>query len=533
MLRSIVIFSLGVLPIFGQAQNKLKPSSAVQSVTLFFQGAQVERYAEFKVPAGIVEIDFEGLEASIQSSTIRWSGSGAFSFIDEQFNTRKLPANQLPKSPYFNALQKAEDSLRLMGYELELALEQVKSIEAERTLLYENPMATGKSIGDSLDLLIDALDFHREQRMITMKHLVEAKEELHEMKLEIAPLQNRVELLRQLDQSWQKEQGITRESGTFTMTIQSHEAQTIALSFNYLVNAAGWNPSYRFDLTDNTLKFERRAQAWQRTGVSWDDVSLAFATHSNRQNLHLPTLPDTQIGIPRRNAYQNQGGNSPMAKSEDMQVLSEVEYEFFEVDENLSFQVFTLNAKHQLKPGKAQQMVLEQKNLSFDLHFQAFPSQNPMAYRVATIKDWKNLNLLATEVEVFSQGQYIGKQYLHPATFGALSFGTDARVVVKRQVMQEKDKKQIMGSQMVVEKGYLYSVENNSNQSIALHIKDRYPYSPNEEVKIEVKSNQNPMNYKPIDGMVEWKLELNPQQKAAFEGSYGIKMPKNFALNAY
>lgn len=531
MLRFICIFSLGLCAFTAKAQNTIKPNSEVQSVTLFFQGAQVERYAEFEVPAGNLEIVFEGLEASIDPSTIRWSGSGAFSFIDGQYISRKIPANQVPKSPYYQDLQKAEDSLRLMGYEMELALEQVKSIEAERTLLYENPMATGKSIGDSLDLLIDALDFHREQRMITMKHLLEAKEELHELQLDFDPLKTRVEVLRELDQSWAKKHGVTRHSGTFMASISSTKKQTIAISFNYLVQAAGWSPSYRFELKDQELNFERKAEAWQRTGVSWENVNLAFATHNNRQNLHLPQLPDTQVGKPIRLAYQSQSNPKPMAKSEAYD--EEMEYEEYQVQENLGFQIFTLNSKHQLKPGKAQQMVLEQKKLAFDLHFQAFPSQNPMAYRVATIKEWKGLNLLAAEAEIFSQGQYIGKLYLNQNMDGVLSFGTDARIMVKREVMQEKDKKQHIGNQMLVEKGFLYSVENNSNQSIALQIKDRFPYSPNEEVKIEVKSNENSMNYNALDGMVEWNMEISSQQKAAFEGSYEIKMPKNFAPNAY
>jgi uncharacterized protein (TIGR02231 family) len=71
------------------------------------------------------------------------------------------------------------------------------------------------------------------------------------------------------------------------------------LVFSYLVNQAGWTPSYRAELDTATgaLTTEREAQIAQATGENWTGVHMRLSTAQPRAGVSPPVLLTWTVGI--------------------------------------------------------------------------------------------------------------------------------------------------------------------------------------------------------------------------------------------
>src|SRR6056297_3019074 len=102
----IVVFT----PIFAN-QRALSLSSQIKEVTVYRQGAQVEREGSINLPSGITSIVFTNLPQTINQQSIQLSGFGDFTILSVNYQLNYLKSQEKTKE-----VQMLEDSLTYWQY---------------------------------------------------------------------------------------------------------------------------------------------------------------------------------------------------------------------------------------------------------------------------------------------------------------------------------------------------------------------------------------------------------------------------------
>ena len=186
-------------------------------------------------------------------------------------------------------------------------------------------------------------------------------------------------------------------------------------------------------------------------------------------------------------------------------------------------------------PSDGDVTVIEIENYSVPATYAYFaaPVLNENVFLTAKIGNWEQYNLLPAEANVYFEGSYSGKTNINPmATTDSLtvSLGVDPNVVIKRTELNDFKKNQYIGSNKIINKKYELELKNNKQTNIDLVLFDRIPISQNRDIKVEDIETGN-ANYDSEKGIMEWKVNLKPNDKSTYSFSYSIKYPKYKRVN--
>lgn len=190
---------------------------------------------------------------------------------------------------------------------------------------------------------------------------------------------------------------------------------------------------------------------------------------------------------------------------------------------------FEINKKYTI-PSNKDVTVIEVDSFNFTATYQHYsaPALNENVFLTATIKDWEKYNLLFGEANIYFDGSFAGKTILNPFAIAQaleLSLGIDPNVVVKRKSLDNFKSKSFLGTNRIVNKGYVIEVKNTKQTAVTLLIEDRIPISQNKEIKLD-DVNTNDANYNEETGILQWELTLTPTETIEKEFSYTVKFPK-------
>jgi uncharacterized protein (TIGR02231 family) len=143
---------------------------------------------------------------------------------------------------------------------------------------------------------------------------------------------------------------------------------------------------------------------------------------------------------------------------------------------------------------------------------------------VAQISGWEKLNLLNGESNLYFDGTFIGKSYVDVnSTKDTLSFslGKDRKIVVERKRSEEKSKTRAVGNRTKYEVQWDFTVRNNGGASIPFIMKDHFPISTNEDIKVK----QGEYAGATLDektGILTWKSSLAKGETKTFAFDYSV-----------
>jgi DNA-binding transcriptional MerR regulator len=183
--------------------------------------------------------------------------------------------------------------------------------------------------------------------------------------------------------------------------------------------------------------------------------------------------------------------------------------------------------------GKAQTAVLKEYQVPATYQFYAVPKLDREVFLLAQIADWEKLNLLPGEANIIFEGTYIGKSFIDPSSTQDtlnLTMGRDKRVVVKREKLMDYSSVKFLGANKKQTFTYEITVKNNKKEAINILLKDQYPLSQNKEIEVELlESDGAAVNTE--TGVLNWKLQLAPNESKKVRISYSVKYPKDKILN--
>jgi Domain of unknown function (DUF4139)/N-terminal domain of unknown function (DUF4140) len=260
------------------AQSTKINTTTLDSVTVFLDGAQVQRHAQLNLVKGRNEfeimqlsphIDPSSISITLQQPHVLQGVSFRHEFIDKASVEERTAS--LKKQ-----IVDLKDSLHL------LQIEQRVLMHLE-SLLTQNLEIGGSAIGVSTDELAKAFEFHRVQlsdiknKLYGINHVFQAiVTDTLDLHLQINSLGNRKDQF----------------TGVIVLVVDAMNSGIAQVDMSYMVSGASWFPSYDMRASDVSQPIELtfKANVSQKTGENWENVKMTLATGTPSNAINPPTI---------------------------------------------------------------------------------------------------------------------------------------------------------------------------------------------------------------------------------------------------
>ena len=547
-----------------QAAEKEIIKSTITEVTVYAQGAQVYRKANYTIKPGVTEVIIDGICPTIDPNSLQVKASGNVILIDSKYSLyypkpeeSKLDAIPLKIRRDIDFLQ---DSLLNLSFDIQDIQDEIDVLNAAKNILANNGAVRGQGkVNDSINLLKQTVDYYSAKMIEINKKLLALNRRKVDKNEKKRKMNERLNKLQNYQENANLNPVETGPSHRITITLSSKEAVTGKFSISYLVSEAGWTPLYdiRSEVLTGKINLSYKAQVYQNTGMDWNDVRLNISTNNPYQNKTKPTIHPWYIdyNVYRQDSYKNNLNNAnfdgratPSAmmnkeglKTDDLEdemsvsnnYNAQTANQFVEVIQHMISAEFKIDLPYTIKSDNEPNMVLV-KNVDLDATFKYYsiPKVDKSVYLVAQLSKLDDLQLVPAKANIFFDGSYIGETYIDPTLLEdtlTLSLGRDPNIVIKRTLLKKECKEKIVGNE--IEKTFAYNIEvkNMKSTNIEIIIQDQIPVTQNAEIIITTINNDK-AKYNDKTGLLEWSFNLKTKETKNIGFSYKIKYNKDLNL---
>jgi uncharacterized protein (TIGR02231 family) len=525
--------------------------SSISEVTVYTQGAQVYRKANFSVKPGITELIIEGISPNIDPKSLQVKALGNVVLIDSKYDTYypepvKLKLEGLPLK-IRKEIDVLKDSMEVVSFDIKEIQDEIDVLTTSKSILANNGAVRGSGkVNDSIPLLKQAMEYYQlkmnelNKKIQILQRRKKAKDQVYaRMNARLQDLLN-----YQASTTPEEEKGPIHR---LIITLQSKELVAGKLNISYLVSGASWVPTYdlRADILTGKVNLTYKANVSQNTGEKWDDIRLTLSTNDPYQNKTKPELHPWYVDY--YNLYGNMNGrlntlsvapSAPVMKAEekdnaddyyDMEV-SQTAANFTTMIDRVLAAEYKIDLPYTIdSDGEGHIVLVRNQDLNAIYKYYTVPKMDAGVYLVAEIVKLDELQLVPANATIFFDGTYMGETYLDPTNMSdtlKLSLGKDPNIIVKRILLKKEMKDKIVGSDRERTFSYEISIKNLKGSAVDIVIEDQIPVTTNGEIVIETVDNGK-ADYDAVSGKLVWRFSLDP--KAAKKVTYGfkIKHPKD------
>lgn len=275
------------------AQNvaEKKVVSEIKSVTVFLNGAQINREAASSISAGTSVVSFDKLSPFIDEKSIQVQAEGDFTVLSVMHSL-----DYLNKEKRNDSLQNA---LETVNTEVASKNARLEVLNEKESLLDKNKDLSGDNNAASLTQLKQAIDFYD-------RELTAIKEDFQQTQKEIEMLLKQKALLEKELANVSAIQDLP--SGKISVKIESDRSTSANFKVSYVVKNAGWYPNYdlRAKNTSDPVQLKYKANVYQNTGNDWNNVKLKLSSGNPNQNGTAPEMETWYLNYPRNTIYAAQ-----------------------------------------------------------------------------------------------------------------------------------------------------------------------------------------------------------------------------------
>jgi hypothetical protein len=246
------------------AQNIVRVTTKAEKVTVFLKGAQIERQARINLPKGRSTVLIENLSPFLNEKSIqvRLLGKCRVMSVNPKINYLVYDSGRVD--------QKIVNELDTLQNRKSIVQSILLVYRTEETILNKNIQIASQTNGIKPLTLKETFDLQHAR--------------MKEVKLKIVDLENQISRIDQRMRLLTKQLGENRPKAKYKsevyVDVAADEAGTFELSIAYLVDRAGWKPSYDIRATDigSPLILTYKANVFQSTDENWKDVMLTLST---------------------------------------------------------------------------------------------------------------------------------------------------------------------------------------------------------------------------------------------------------------
>lgn len=500
------------------AQTKIE--TAADKVTVFLNGAQVERNKDLELPAGQSTLVFTGLSPymDVQSVQVNAKGKLTVLAVNHQYN-------YVDEAEAGERRQKLQSELKALEKQLKEQDAMLSVIESQYELLKTNCSAKESD----LDKIKELNKYYTAQvRALKTEEMKIAEER--------EAVSGRIEKLKaEITQSSGRR---TDRMSEIAVTVKSPAACKSSFNLKYFVRNAGWYPSYdvRAEKLDEPVTVVYKANVFQNTGEEWKDVRLKLSSSNPTVGNVAPELGTWWLDYPAR---QRAAGNVLYAKSFSVAADAVAEPE---MEDSMAMDVtyrqgvtsyeFEIGEPYGISSGnKAVVAEIGHYELPAVFGYRCTPKLDKDAFLVASFADWEELHLLPGEASVYFENTFVGNSVINPEISDTLTFslGRDRQILVDRKKESDKVVRKIVGNSCTQTVGWRISVRNTRSEAVELALFDQIPVSRNSDIVVSADTLDGG-SLDAATGIVTWNLKLEAGEQKDLVLRYKVRYPKNSEL---
>ena len=243
-----------------------KAASQIESVTVYFQGAQISRKAKINLRAGKQTLVLTGITGQLNPDRIEVKGGSGLTILSVNHRLHK-PDKEKNKT----AITKKQDEIKELEQRVKTLLNQDNVYGVEERLLMENMNFQSKESGATVAEIREAANFYRAR----LNEIRSAKLDIGNS---IAEVQDSIKAIN-LEMN-QISAGSNVLQSEILVSVSCARAFSGNVEFSYFVESAGWEPLYDFRVREITdpLQVVYNANVYQSSGEDWKDVDVTLSS---------------------------------------------------------------------------------------------------------------------------------------------------------------------------------------------------------------------------------------------------------------
>ena len=294
-MKKVFFASLMMLSVAGSAQQTLK--NDIKQVTVFAANAQIQHESSATLKAGEQTLVLTNLSPFVVANSIRVRTSRVDAMVRQSVFSTELIESEYNKA----TAQALRDKFETEKRKLEVIDAKKAGLLKEREILSQNMNVNGQDgMNMTLAQFQQTADYFR-----TKTESIQAA--LYDLEV---TRKAQLKVLNEVAMEYTKATSVkTTTIGKLEILVDAKTAANTTLYIDYLVEKAGWVPSYemRADIVGEPLSLELKAKLVNLTEVDWKNVKLSFSTGDPQRGSTAPMLQPWYITQPpaKQATYQN------------------------------------------------------------------------------------------------------------------------------------------------------------------------------------------------------------------------------------
>ncbi|MDG5491961.1 mucoidy inhibitor MuiA family protein [Psychroserpens sp. SPM9] len=266
----------------------------IKAVTVYLNGAQIERTASIKLPAGTTAFTFEKLSPNIQESSIQVSGLKNASILSINFGI-----NYLNKHDRSEDIKNIHTQIQTLYDAVQAEDHFIAGFSEELYLITQNRALGNSNQVVSLEKLQTFAAYYRKRTSEIKAKIYASQKVKGEINAQISELKQQLNELS-VDEKIQ--------TGEIKIKLNTEITTDLELQLSYNVTDAGWFPIYdiKAEKINTPIQLIYKAHIYQSTGNDWDNIKLTLSTNDPNTNNIKPNINPKYLNfISSNSAYRS------------------------------------------------------------------------------------------------------------------------------------------------------------------------------------------------------------------------------------
>lgn len=554
-----LFLSVALLAVGTVAFAQTEVQSKIDKVTIYPNGALVEKSATVNLRQGDNKLIFSGNANSIQVDGVHFSSSPDWfiSAMELSHNTltnkvaaeKSLPAAAFAQ--YQTLVNKQDDLLLKVKNNNSLISTLNKQLSALNNL---KAVKTPEKF-DTIDNLKAQFEYQRSEAQRINAAISKAQSENDDFYYQLSQINSEMEALLQRHTGGK---ALNKIENNIEVSIYANRPLNNAhISYSYFVSNVSCSYSYDAMLDEDLHRaiFMLKATVCQNTGEHWRNCPIVFSTHQAGyagfdQALYPYYLDFVEPITYRANGFakskammRNTMTTMEMVDAEEEVVVAEEALDFsMEPSAGQEFTLsreYTLNTKQTIPfdPSmKGQTMLLTSDTTNIAFARFSTPKIEEKVYYTALLPEWESLGLLDASCAVYLNNKFVSRSDIATSGVGdtlRFSIGEDRNVNVTRKVVKSSpDKSGLLSKEIEETVTVKLTLKNTKNEKVEVTLKDQVPLSGNAEIKVGNVVTGS-AEYNSQTGLLRWLVTMEPRQEKTLTFSYTVKYPKGKNLREF
>ena len=251
-----------------------KHTASINKVTVFTNGAQVERSKSVILVPGEQVVTFTGFSPYMDKKSLQVKAKGHLTILGVSERTAHPDSAAQVKR-----LRAAEDDVKAVERRIQQTKDEQEMLTAQLELVKTNCSVAGRTVATPLANIKELNAYYAQQVLSVKERSQELEEQLQKLNDELKRKQDTCDSIAKL-----KLKNITE----IDVKLEAKQAGRADFDITYYVKNAGWFPSY--DIRSNSIKeplqLSYKANIYQNTREEWKNVPVTLSSaNPNRSNV--------------------------------------------------------------------------------------------------------------------------------------------------------------------------------------------------------------------------------------------------------